>query len=414
MARKAEFNVSFDLYNEKAVRKLQEEDPDLLPDYAVNSAKDLAYNKQQVNSAIESAILNGKSVDKIAEDLQDRMENVNERSAIKTARTAVTSAQNNGTLDSFYEARDMGINIQKEWVATLDDRTRPSHRELDGERRELDEKFSNGLMYPGDPDGDPEEVYWCRCTLESYMPDVDVKEEDKRITYKEWINEKEGDESGSGYKAKSEKPTQIEGTTKIYEVDLLHPETIGGVKRTAEEMTYFEADEGKTNPNYKDDVKDGYHKNCQTCVVANEARRRGYDVIALEKNDTSEKVARDTNLAWIDPETGAEPFYLMSMETTSDGLYEYLDQTIGKNERYTLGFTWKSGRGGHIVSLERTKDNSLILTDNQRSYPRSFSSVEIKQYLDRIDILSAQITRIDNKAFNEEIVNKILGPAERK
>ena len=187
MASKAEFNVSFDIYNEKAVRKLQEEDPDLLPDYAVNSEKDLAYNKQQVNSAIESAILNGKSVDKIAEDLQDRMENVNERSAIKMARTAVTSAQNNGTLDSFYEARDMGINIQKEWEATLDDRTRPSHRELDGERRDLDERFSNGLMYPGDPDGNPDEIYWCRCTLVSYMPDVEVKEGGDRITYKEWL-----------------------------------------------------------------------------------------------------------------------------------------------------------------------------------------------------------------------------------
>ena len=192
--RKAEFNVSFDLYNEKAVRKLQEEDPDLLPDYAVNSAKDLAYNKQQVNSAIESAILNGKSVDKIAEDLQDRMENVNERSAIKMARTAVTSAQNNGTLDSFYDAQEMGIDIQKEWESTLDDRTRPSHRELDGERRDLDEKFSNGLQYPGDPSGNPDEIYWCRCTLVSYMPDVEIRKEDERITYDEWIKSKEESE----------------------------------------------------------------------------------------------------------------------------------------------------------------------------------------------------------------------------
>ena len=59
--------------------------------------------------------------------------------------------------ESFYEIREMGIEIQKEWVCTHDDRTRPSHLELDGERRDLDEEFSNGLQYPGDPDGDPSE-----------------------------------------------------------------------------------------------------------------------------------------------------------------------------------------------------------------------------------------------------------------
>ena len=50
-------------------------------------------------------------------------------------------------------------------MATVDDRTRPSHVDLDGERVPVGEKFSNGLRYPADPDGDPEEVYNCRCTL---------------------------------------------------------------------------------------------------------------------------------------------------------------------------------------------------------------------------------------------------------
>ena len=56
-------------------------------------------------------------------------------------------------------------NIVKQWDATLDKRTRDSHAQVDGEIRELDEKFSNGLMYPGDPNGRPEEVINCRCAL---------------------------------------------------------------------------------------------------------------------------------------------------------------------------------------------------------------------------------------------------------
>lgn len=36
---------------------------------------------------------------------------------------------------------------------------------MDGEVKELDEAFSNGLMFPGDPDGPAEEVCNCRCAL---------------------------------------------------------------------------------------------------------------------------------------------------------------------------------------------------------------------------------------------------------
>ena len=43
--------------------------------------------------------------------------------------------------------------------------TRPSHRQVDGEIRELDEEFSNGLQFPGDPHGAAEEVCGCRCAL---------------------------------------------------------------------------------------------------------------------------------------------------------------------------------------------------------------------------------------------------------
>ena len=180
----ADLTVSFELYNEETVRILKEEDPDLLPDYSVNSSKDLAYNKKQVTSAITSGIIKGESIPKIAANLQSTIENLNESSAVSAARTAAIAAQNTGSLSSMKRLAEMGVEVQKEWVATLDVRTRPSHRALDGQRRDLDEAFSNGLQYPG-ASGNPAERWNCRCKIKAYMPKYD-SEDEPRLTYSEW------------------------------------------------------------------------------------------------------------------------------------------------------------------------------------------------------------------------------------
>ena len=54
---------------------------------------------------------------------------------------------------------------EEEWIATNDKRTRHSHAIMDGETKGVNGKFSNGLEYPGDPNGAPAEVYNCRCTM---------------------------------------------------------------------------------------------------------------------------------------------------------------------------------------------------------------------------------------------------------
>ena len=73
-------------------------------------------------------------------------------------------------MDSYHRAQDMGVVIHKVWLATNDQRTREAHAELDGQEREIDEPFENSLgeiMYPGDPDADPANVYNCRCTMKT-------------------------------------------------------------------------------------------------------------------------------------------------------------------------------------------------------------------------------------------------------
>lgn len=198
-------NVGFTLFDEQTVRRLIVEEPDVMPYYppkrAVKRGIDLAYGKSQITKNVTSGILQGKSVGKMAADLQTRITEMDRTSAVRAARTAVTAAQNAGRMDTYNAAEKMGIRLQKEWLATLDSRTRHSHRRLDGERRDPDEEFSNGCRYPGDPRGKPAEVYNCRCTLITHVLDIPQDDALRRdrygllpdMTYAQWEKQKRGE-----------------------------------------------------------------------------------------------------------------------------------------------------------------------------------------------------------------------------
>lgn len=128
----------------------------------LDSAKDIRWNRQKFTSAITQGILQGESVPNIVRRTTDVF-GMNRSAAVRAVRTACTSAENAGRMVSFERAERMGIDMEVEWLATIDSRTRESHVELDGERIGVGETFSNGLRYPGDPAGAPEEVYNCRC-----------------------------------------------------------------------------------------------------------------------------------------------------------------------------------------------------------------------------------------------------------
>lgn len=177
-------NVGFDLWDEQTVKRLMVEQPNLMPYYpekkALKRGIDLKYGKKQITASITSSILQGKSIKEISLDLQNRMVTMNQTSAIRTARTAFTGAQNAGRLDSYFAAQKMGIKLKKEWLATLDGRTRHSHAMLDGEKVDNEKKFSNGCMFPGDPNGPASEVYNCRCTLVADVDGIDTSDAMRR------------------------------------------------------------------------------------------------------------------------------------------------------------------------------------------------------------------------------------------
>ena len=201
-------NVGFDLWDEQTVRRLIVDNPEVMPYYppekALKRGIDLAYGKKQISASVTSSILQGKSIPRIAKDLQTRMPEMNKSSAIRTARTAVTGAQNAGRMDSYVAAEKMGIKLKKSWLATIDGRTRHEHALLDGQTVDTDKPFKvDGyeLMFPGDPSGPAHLTYNCRCTLIASVDGVDTSNGLRRdrygvlpdMTFAQWQNSKRGE-----------------------------------------------------------------------------------------------------------------------------------------------------------------------------------------------------------------------------
>ncbi len=190
--RNTNINTAFTLYNEQAVERIIAENPDLLPPRKIDVAKDTAWNKKNLNSAVIQSIIQGDSVLELANRLA-AVSDMNQTSAIRNARTMTTAAQNGGRQSSFRRAQSMGIKLKNQWITTLDGHARDSHRAIDGEVVEVGKEFSNGLTYPGDPSGPPEEVYNCRCNLVAVFDDQDYSkiERDNRLgsmSYENWKN----------------------------------------------------------------------------------------------------------------------------------------------------------------------------------------------------------------------------------
>lgn len=189
--------LTFDLYDKKAVENLLKEDPNFIPTVNPNIPLDERWNRQHITSEMLQGILQGESIPKIAKRME-KVTTMDKNSSIRNARTYTTSVENQAKQDRYAEAEDMGIELQKEWMATLDERTRESHRELDGVRVDNDEEFLPNLKYPGDPEGDPEEIYNCRCRIVARLKGKDYDRSGRAskldMSYDEWKNTKAKEE----------------------------------------------------------------------------------------------------------------------------------------------------------------------------------------------------------------------------
>lgn len=126
--------------------------------------EDVTLLKKKIVAQVSRGIATGMTFQQVAQQLAGYT-NIGYNNAVRIVRTEGHRIQIQSAMDACYKAKDKGANIVKQWDSTLDGKTRPSHQKVDGEIRELDEAFSNGLMFPGDPNGGAKEVVNCRCAL---------------------------------------------------------------------------------------------------------------------------------------------------------------------------------------------------------------------------------------------------------
>ena len=156
---------TFQIYNAQAVQKLIKDNPQLLPH--VDLPLDKKWNQDRINNTITQAIIQGKDIDTVAKDLQT-VAKMDESTAIRTARTAMTYAENLGRDESFIALKEKGLPVKKVWSAVLDGRTRDTHRQLNGTYANEKGLFGEGILNvllrcPADPRGEAQEIYNCRC-----------------------------------------------------------------------------------------------------------------------------------------------------------------------------------------------------------------------------------------------------------
>lgn len=112
------------------------------------------------------AVVSGHTIDQIASRITTTYDDFEKYRALRVARTESVGAHNGAAIEAYAQG---GVE-KKGWAAVLDDATRESHAELDGEEIDLRQDFSNGLSAPGVPGATagPDvvgELVNCRCAI---------------------------------------------------------------------------------------------------------------------------------------------------------------------------------------------------------------------------------------------------------
>lgn len=239
------------------------------------------------------------------------------------------------------------------------------------------------------------------------------------------------------------KRTEEAGTVTKSENDK-EIETVLGIDKGVD-MTFEESNDLRGNPNYAEqwlecDQKEATHSmtrdgkkvyirknpaykkkytiNCQSCVVAHELRRRGFDVQAIRTtpNSIPAILSRHTELAWLDADGKTPTSTSVSWAWQSDkdamakSMVANLETATKAVGRYHLKWTWATGSSGHIITCERLKDGTLRIYDPQCGQ----IITDFATYGKRFEHGTLKILRVDNLRFNPLYAGCLKGNKAKK
>lgn len=188
-------------------------------------------------------------------------------------------------------------------------------------------------------------------------------------------------------------------------------------------MPFKPANELRGNPHYY--ASEAYRVNCQTCVVAHELRRRGFNLEALAntKGSALERLSYHTESAWIDANGNIPQSTVIGLRKIKrkrwDGReYEAWEKTAKNRKqlvsalevelvddgRYHIKWNWANEKSGHIITVERVNGKF-------RYYDPQTGRVidDFVKYIDGIKLKDGlRCLRVDNLRVNPDIAGKVL------
>ena len=289
---------------------------------------------KKLTDVLQKGIPQGVSLQKMSRELRD-LTGESFNNAFRLIRTETSHIDGQVTLEGYKQAgKELGLEYY-EYDAFLDTRTSSICRELNGNRFKVSEA-EVGVNYPPMHPN-------CRSTTQLVLDDaVDLGT----------------NSSGSSYDYSQERIKENKHDPKV----------LAGVTKT-KPMTREQANNKNANPLFGSSR--AYGVNCQSCVVAFEARLRGFDVSAKPNykiaNSSAMKIAKDQTLAWKHNITGLHPMFKYSTKQGAD-LYNWLGKNVKDNQRFLFNYKYTNTVGkttGHIISLDKTKNGKLRLYDPQ-------------------------------------------------
>lgn len=152
---------------------------------ANTSTEALLSKTEEIMQSLEDGTSQGETIQKIAKGIESYFSESAKYRSMVIARTEVLTASSLGqaaAMEDAAEALGSDDQLLKVWVNAGDDLVRGNPAGKDGKKTEgpdhwhvaedgpipYDKRFSNGLMFPRDPDGDPANTIQCRCTFITY------------------------------------------------------------------------------------------------------------------------------------------------------------------------------------------------------------------------------------------------------
>lgn len=181
-------------------------------------------------------------------------------------------------------------------------------------------------------------------------------------------------------------------------------------------MNFTEADGSRCNPKFAiENARElGYYDNCQTCTVAYELRRRGFNVEAMSNKDNEfyEKWCVQNKFDWLDrflTEDGKRANYKRSMTIKDTGLakLKFIEDQTAVQGRYEIYCAWKGRKDGHVFIVERQKNGNLLWYDPQNGRRGGWMDFN-DNYINKMQHDQIGVLRIDDKIINPKFGSRLL------